>query len=84
MTTQVLEAFGSAPAKPIPAASIRDELADAIKELVQSGRIRPGDRDVVVMHKIGNHMAARGSPAPSERSFRRHLPRLRPLWRMPR
>jgi hypothetical protein len=93
MTTQVIEAEttslrrevpGSAPAKPIPAARIRDEIADAIKALVAKGRIRPGDRDANVRHKVGDYMEACGSNSPSERSFRRYLPQLRPLWRMPR
>jgi hypothetical protein len=84
MTTQVLEALGSSPAKPIAAAGVRDEIADAIKELVSLGRIRPAERDTVVIHKVGDYIEACGSKAPSERSFRRYLPQLRPLWRMPR
>jgi len=68
-------------AEPVKPARIRDEIADAIRQLVALGKIRPGDRDTVVIRHVGDHLQARGSPAPSERSFRRYLPGLRVMWR---
>jgi hypothetical protein len=65
----------------IPAAGVRDVIADTIRELVRQGKIRPGDRDTDVMHQVGEHIGARGANPPSERSFRRHLPGLRVMWR---
>src|SRR5262245_61092343 len=63
-------------------ARVFDKLQGAIAELVQQGLLKSyaGDKEAYIL--AAAHLKANGSTVPSERSFRRHIARLRPLWRL--
>jgi glutamyl/glutaminyl-tRNA synthetase len=64
-----------------------DRLRFLIQELVAEGKLRPDHTDREAMRMIADQVGAKGRPGwerPSERTMRRHLAQLRPLWRMTR
>jgi hypothetical protein len=67
---------GSTPAR------VLDKLMAAIRELVAAGILKSvaGDKEAYIL--AAAHLKANGLTVPSERSWRRHINRLRPIWRM--
>jgi len=63
-------------------ARVVDKLTVAVRDLVDAGIIKPycGDKETYIL--VGAHLKANGLTVPSERSWRRHINRLRPLWRL--
>jgi hypothetical protein len=63
-------------------ARVLDKLMATVRELVHAGLLKPycGDKEAYIL--VGAHLKAEGLAVPSERSWRRHINRLRPIWRM--
>jgi hypothetical protein len=63
-------------------ARVVDKLMAATRELVETGVLKPycGDKEAYIL--VGAHLKANGLSVPSERSWHRHIARLRPLWRL--
>jgi hypothetical protein len=61
-----------------------DKIKSTILELVKAGAIHPDSRDAEVRRRIEMHLLRQGREGyemPSGRTFKRYLPRCRPLWR---
>jgi hypothetical protein len=63
-------------------ARVLDKLLFATRALVADGRLPACASDKEALGLVAAHLKALGLSVPSERSWRRHIARLRPLWRM--
>jgi hypothetical protein len=63
-------------------ARVLDKLTAAVRALVDAGILKSvaGDKEAYIL--AAAHLKADGLTVPSERSWRRHINRLRPLWRL--
>jgi hypothetical protein len=67
--------------KPTAPARVRDKLVAVVGDLVASGKLPSFASDKEALALVAAHLKALGFRVPSERSWRRHIHRLRPLWR---
>ena len=63
-------------------ARVLDKLMGALNEVVTAGLLKPYAPDKEAYIQAAAHLKANGLSVPSERSWRRHINRLRPLWRL--